>query len=168
MVFIFFFLTYFTLYNRLQFYPPHLNWFKCILFDSWVILHCVYVPQLSYPFGCWRTSRLLPCSSYCKQCCNEHWGTRVSFNSGFLGWTLWEKVRVRWFERTALKHVYYHMWNRLLVQVQCMRQGTQGWCTGMTLRDGMGREMRGRVRMGNTCTPMADSCQCMAKTTTIF
>ena len=26
----------------------------------------------------------------------------------------------------------------------------------------------GRFRMGNTCTPMADSCQCMAKTTTIL
>ena len=24
-------------------------------------------------------------------------------------------------------------------------------------------EGRGRVRMGNTCTPMADSCECMAK-----
>ena len=34
------------------------------------------------------------------------------------------------------------MWNRLLVQVQCMRQGAQGWCTGMTLRDGMGREVQ--------------------------
>ena len=22
---------------------------------------------------------------YYKQCCDEHWGTRVSFNSGFLG-----------------------------------------------------------------------------------
>jgi len=37
----------------------------------------------------------------------------------------------------------------------------------MTLRDGMGREVGRRVRMGNTCIPMADSCQCMAKTTTI-
>jgi len=44
-----------------------------------------------------------------------------------------------------------------------MRQGNQGWCTGMTLRDGMGREVGGRVRMGDTCTPMVDSCQCMAK-----
>ena len=26
--------------------------------------------------------------------------------------TLWEKARVGWFERIALKHVYYHMWNR--------------------------------------------------------
>ena len=24
-------------------------------------------------------------------------------------WTLWEKARVGWSERTALKHVYYHM-----------------------------------------------------------
>ena len=47
-----------------------------------------------------------------------------------------------------------------------MRQGAQGWCTGMTLRVGMGKEVGGRFRMGNTCTPMADSCRCMAKTTT--
>ena len=39
-------------------------------------------------------------------------------------------------ERIALKHVYYHMWDRSLIQVQCMTQGAQGWCTGMTLRDG--------------------------------
>jgi len=49
-----------------------------------------------------------------------------------------------------------------------MRQGAQGWCTGMTLRDGIRREVGGGFRMGNTCTPMADSCQCMAKTTTIL
>ena len=28
--------------------------------------------------------RLLPCPGYSKQCCNEHWGTCISFNSGFL------------------------------------------------------------------------------------
>ena len=27
----------------------------------------------------------------------------------------------------------------------------------------MGREVGGGFRMGDTCTPMADSCQCMAK-----
>ena len=42
-----------------------------------------------------------------------------------------------WFERTS-EHVYYHMWNRSPVQVGCMRQGAQGWCTGMTQRDGTG------------------------------
>ena len=27
---------------------------------------------------------MLPCLGYCKQCCNEHWGTCISFHSGFL------------------------------------------------------------------------------------
>ena len=81
---------------------------------------------------------------------------------------LWEKVTVGWFERIALKHIYYHMWNRSPVQVKCMRQGAQGWCTGMTQRDGMGREVGEGFRTGDTCTPMADSCKCMAKATTIL
>ena len=75
-------------------------------------------------------------------------------------WTLWERARVGWFGRMALKHVYYHMWNESKVQVWWMIQDARGWCTGMTQRDGM--EMQGggeRFRMGNTCTPVADSCQ---------
>ena len=43
--------------------------------------------------------------------------------------SLWEKARVGWFERVALKRVYYHMWSRSLVQVWCMRQGAQGMST---------------------------------------
>ena len=58
-------------------------------------------------------------------------------------WTLWEKVRVRWSQRVALKHVYYHMWNSSPVQVRCIRQGAQGWCTGMTQRDEIRREVGG-------------------------
>ena len=95
---VFFFLAYFTLYNRLQFHPSQQNWFKCILFNGRVILHCVYVLQLSYPFICWWTSRLFPCPGYYKQCCDEHWDTCVSFSSGFLGvyakqwdcWVIWQ------------------------------------------------------------------------------
>ena len=45
---------------------------------------------------------------------------------------------------------------------------TQGWCTGKTQRDGMGREAGEDIGMGNTCKFMADSCQCMAKPTTIL
>ena len=49
--------------------------------------------------------------------------------------TLWEKVRVGCFERTASKHVYYLGWNRSLAQVGCMRQvlgaGTLGRPRGM-------------------------------------
>ena len=44
----------------------------------------------------------------------------------------------------------------------------QGWCTGKTQRDGMGREAGGRIGMGNTCKSTADSCQYMAKTTIIL
>ena len=48
-----------------------------------------------------------------------------------------------------------------------MIQGSQGWCTGMSLRDGMGREVGGGLRMGNTGTPMADSCQCITHYNTV-
>ena len=46
--------------------------------------------------------------------------------------------------------------------------GHQSLCTGTTLRDGVEREVREGFMMGDTCTPMADSCQCMAKATTIL
>ena len=44
----------------------------------------------------------------------------------------------------------------------------RAWCTGKTQRDRVEREVGGGIRMGNTCKSMADSCQCMAKTTTIL
>ena len=47
-------------------------------------IHCIYVPQLLYPFIYWWTSRLLSCPSYCKYYFSEHWGTCVFFNFGFL------------------------------------------------------------------------------------
>ena len=37
-------------------------------------------------------------------------------------------------------------------------QDAWGWCTRMTQRDGTGKEVGGRFRMGNTCTPMVDAC----------
>ena len=43
-----------------------------------------------------------------------------------------------------------------------------GWYTGKTQRDEVGREVGERIRMGNTCKSMTDSCQCMTKTTTIL
>ena len=44
----------------------------------------------------------------------------------------------------------------------------QAWCTGKTQRDWVEREVGGGIGMGNTCKSMADSCQCVSKTTTIF
>ena len=63
-------------------------------------------------------------------------------------WTLWEKARVGYSERIALK---------LLSRVKQITSpgwmhetSAQGWYTGKTQRDGMGREVGGGIRMGNT------------------
>ena len=44
----------------------------------------------------------------------------------------------------------------------------RGWCTGKTQRDWVEKEVGGEIVMGNTCKSMADSRQCMAKTTIIL
>ena len=44
----------------------------------------------------------------------------------------------------------------------------RAWCTGKTQRDRVEREVGVGIGMGNTCKSMADSCQCMTKTTTIL
>jgi len=41
--------------------------------------------------------------------------------------------------------------------------GCWGWCTGMTQREGMGREEGGGFRMGNTGIPVVDSFRYLAK-----
>ena len=79
-------------------------------------------------------------------------------------WTLWEKARVGYNIKTCIlssvKQIASPGWMH--------ETSAQGWGTGMTQRDGMGREVGGGFRMGNTCKSMADSCQCMPKTTTIL
>ena len=51
----------------------------------------------------------------------------------------------------------------------CMHAASaQGWCTGKTQRDQVVRVVGGGIGMENTSKSMADSCQCMAKTTTIL
>ena len=42
------------------------------------------------------------------------------------------------------------------------------WCTGKTQRNQVEREVGGEIGMGNTCKSMANSCQCMTKTTAIL
>ena len=53
-------------------------------------------------------------------------------------------------------------------EVKNKGSSADGWCTGKTQRDGVGREVGGGIGMGNTCKSMADSCQCMTKPTTIL
>ena len=64
------------------------------------------------------------------------------------GGTIWENST-----ETCIIYV-----KKSLVQVRCMIEDAWGWRTGMTQRDGMGREVGGRLKIGNTSTPVADSC----------
>ena len=77
MIFIFLFLTSLCMTETLGLS----TWIQmtqfCSFFYGWMILHCIYAPHLLYPFTCRWTSRLLPCPSYCKWCCSEHWGTCI-------------------------------------------------------------------------------------------
>ena len=73
-----------------------------------------------------------------------------------------------WCHRTHLASRMFLKWCKKIslespVQVGCRIQEAWGWCTGMTQRDGMGKEVGGGFRMGNTYTPMADTCWFMAK-----
>ena len=51
----------------------------------------------------------------------------------------------------------------LKLNIQRRIQHAWGWCMGMTQRDVMGREVGGGFIFGNACTPVVESCQCMAK-----
>ena len=78
-------------------------------------------------------------------------------------WTLWEKARVGCLKRTALKHVLSRV--RQITSPGWMHETSAwAWCTGKSQRDQVERE----IGMGNTCKSMADSCQCVIKTTTIL
>ena len=60
LIFVLLFLTYFTLYNKLQVHLAHKT-DSVVPFYSWVIFHCIYVPELLYPFFFRWTSRFLGC-----------------------------------------------------------------------------------------------------------
>ena len=82
-------------------------------------------------------------------------------------WTLWEKARVGCFKRTASKRVLSRV--KQITSPGWMHEtSARTWCTGKTQRNQVEREVGGGIRMGNTCKPMADSCECVTKTTTIL
>ena len=77
--------------SMLSGHPCCHKWWDFVLFYGWVIFHCIYVPQLLYPFIYWWTLRLNAHLCYCKQHCNEH-TMHILLNScfGFL-WTYTQK-----------------------------------------------------------------------------
>ena len=77
-------------------------------------------------------------------------------------WTLWERARVGRFGRMALKRILSYV-KRTASPGSMHDTG----CSGLVHWDdpeGWDGEGGGRgFRMGNTCTPMADSCQYLVK-----
>ena len=56
-----------------------------------------------------------------------------------------------------------------ITNLGCVHEtSARAWCIGKTQRDRVEREVGGAIGMGNTCISMADSRQCMTKTTTIL
>ena len=49
------------------------------------LISAMLFPVVMYGCENWTIKKAKHCPGYYKQCCNEHWGTCVSFNSGILG-----------------------------------------------------------------------------------
>ena len=60
-------------------------------------------------------------------------------------------------------NIMYETSHESPVQVRCTILDAWGWCTGMTQREGMGREEGRGFRMGNTGIPVVDPFQYLAK-----
>ena len=72
-------------------------------------------------------------------------------------------IRENSIERCILPYVKYITSPNLMHETR-----NSNWCAGTTQRDGMGREVSRVSGQGDICLPGADSCQCMAKSTTIL
>ena len=70
-------------------------------------------------------------------------------------WTLWEREEGMIWENGIKACIILY---KKRITSPGSTQDAWGWCTGMTQRDGMGREVGGGFRTGNTYTPEADSC----------
>ena len=77
-MFVLFWLTYFTQHNTLQFHPRWSKWWVFVVSNGWVIYHCIHRPQRLYPFIFRWTPRLLALFGYCGHRCYKHWGADVS------------------------------------------------------------------------------------------
>ena len=91
-------------------------------------------------------------------------------------WTLWEKSREKsvgeveggMFQENSIKTCILSRVKQISSPGWMHETSARTWCTGKTQRDWVEREVGEGIRMGNTCISMADSCQCMTKTTTIL
>ena len=72
------------------------------------------------------------------------------------------------FQENSIKTCILSMVKQITSPDWMHETSARAWCTGKTQRDQVEREAGGGIGMGNTCKSMADSCQCMRKTTTIL
>ena len=80
-------------------------------------------------------------------------------------WTLQEKVR---FQKNSIEACILSRVRQITSPGGTHETSAQAWCTGKTQRDRVERGLEWGIRMGNMCRSMTDSCQCVAKTTTIL
>ena len=83
-------------------------------------------------------------------------------------WTLWEKGEGGMFRENSNKKCILSRVKQFTSPGWKHETSARAWCTGKTQRDRVEREVGGGIGMGSTCKSMADSCQCMTKTTTIW
>ena len=88
------------------------------------------------------------------------------YRTGF--WTLWEKETVGCLRDNSIETCILSRVKQITSPGWMHETSARGWCTGKTQRNQVEREVGGGIWMGNTCKSMADSCQCMTKTTTIL
>ena len=72
------------------------------------------------------------------------------------------------FQETSIKTCILSSVKQIISPGWMHETSAQTWCTGKTQRDGVEREVGGGIGMGNTYKSMADSCQCITKSTTIL
>ena len=84
---------------------------------------------------------------------------------------LWDSVgegEGRMFRENSIKTCILSRVKQITSSGWLHETSARGWCTWKTQRDPVEREVGGGIGMWNTCKSMADSCQYMAKTTTIL
>ena len=94
----------------------------------------------------------------------------MATHSRILAWRIpWteETSRLQSMKSQRVGHSLATSLSLFTFQVLCVKQGTK--LVHWDDPEGWNGEGGGRgFRMGDTCTPMADSCQCMAKTSTML
>ena len=72
------------------------------------------------------------------------------------------------FQKNSIKTCIFSRVKQITSPGWMHETNAQAWCTGKTQRNRVEMEVGGGIGMGNSCNFMADSCQCMTKTTTIL